>query len=67
MRLVIHRVLRAEAVVDSDGIGVLESRIDRGLVVQVGIGVDDGEEQIQWAVSCRRILALSTASLRVSR
>ncbi len=44
MRAVIQRVLRARVVVD----GVVVGEIDRGLLVYLGVGRGDGEQQRTW-------------------
>jgi D-tyrosyl-tRNA(Tyr) deacylase len=45
MRAVLQRVTRASVVVDGAVVGELT---EPGLVVLVGIGVDDGPEQVHW-------------------
>ncbi|HSO12682.1 MAG TPA: D-aminoacyl-tRNA deacylase [Anaerolineales bacterium] len=54
MRLLIQRVSRASVAVEGQTI----SRIGKGLVVLLGIGHDDGEEQVTF-------LAEKTANLRI--
>lgn len=44
MRIVAQRVSEAEVTVDGASVG----RIARGLLLLVGLGVDDGLEQVRW-------------------
>jgi D-tyrosyl-tRNA(Tyr) deacylase len=44
MRACIQRVSEAQVTVDGEVIG----RIDRGLVVLLGVGVNDGEAEVEW-------------------
>lgn len=54
MRLVIQRVTRASVTVD----GAQVSAIGRGLMILVGIRVDDTEDDVKW-------LAAKTVSMRI--
>jgi D-tyrosyl-tRNA(Tyr) deacylase len=54
MKVVLQRVSEAEVTVDGQSIG----QIDRGLVLLIGIGHDDGEEQA-------RYLAEKSVNLRI--
>lgn len=54
MRVVAQRVSEAEVTVDGASVG----RIGRGLLLLVGLGVDDGLEQVRW-------MAGKVAGLRV--
>ena len=46
MRIVIQRVSRASVSID----GQVKSSIGKGLLVLLGIGANDGEEDVQWLV-----------------
>lgn len=46
MRLVIQRVSEAWVTID----GVVNGKIGRGLLVLIGVSVDDGEEDVSWLV-----------------
>ena len=46
MRIVIQRVSRASVSID----GQIKSFIGKGLLVLLGIGANDGEEDVQWLV-----------------
>ena len=52
MRIVIQRVSRASVTID----GQVKSSINKGLLVLLGIGSNDGEEDIQWLV--KKLVAL---------
>ena len=52
MRIVIQRVSRASVTID----GKVKSSINKGLLVLLGIGSNDGEEDIQWLV--KKLVAL---------
>lgn len=52
MRIVIQRVSRASVTID----GQAKSSINKGLLVLLGIGSNDGEEDIQWLV--KKLVAL---------
>lgn len=52
MRIVIQRVSHASVTID----GQVKSSINKGLLVLLGIGSNDGEEDIQWLV--KKLVAL---------
>jgi D-tyrosyl-tRNA(Tyr) deacylase len=52
MRIVIQRVSNASVTID----GKVKSSINKGLLVLLGIGSNDGEEDIQWLV--KKLVAL---------
>ena len=52
MRIVIQRVSRASVTID----GKVKSSINKDLLVLLGIGSNDGEEDIQWLV--KKLVAL---------
>jgi len=52
MRIVIQRVSRASVTID----GQVKSSINKGLLVLIGIGSNDNEEDIQWLV--KKLVAL---------
>ena len=52
MRVVIQRVSRASVAID----GAEQSQIERGLLIFLGIGHDDGPGDAEWL--CRKIVAL---------
>lgn len=52
MRIVVQRVSHASVTID----GQVKSSIGKGLLVLLGIGSDDGEEDVQWLV--RKLTAL---------
>ena len=52
MRIVIQRVSRASVTIDRK----VKSSINKGLLVLLGIGSNDGEEDIQWLV--KKLVAL---------
>lgn len=52
MRIVIQRVSHASVTIE----GKVKSSIDRGYLILLGIGSDDGEEDIQWLV--KKIIGL---------
>lgn len=52
MRLVLQRVRQASVTID----GELHSAIDKGLLVFVGIGNNDGPDDIDWL--CRKMLSM---------
>jgi D-tyrosyl-tRNA(Tyr) deacylase len=54
MRAVVQRVRRGSVSIDGD----MVARIDRGLVILIGVGEDDGSEDARWLaekIACLRI------------
>ncbi len=52
MRVIIQRVSKASVEID----GIVNGKIDKGLVILVGINCNDNEETIDWV--CRKIVGL---------
>jgi D-tyrosyl-tRNA(Tyr) deacylase len=52
MRLVIQRVLKASLTIENK----IYSEINQGLLVLIGIGKDDSEDDIEWL--CKKLIAL---------
>ena len=60
MRIVIQRVSHASVTIE----GKVKSSIGRGYLILLGIGSDDGEEDIQWLV--KKIIGLRVTARRTS-
>ena len=58
MRAVIQRVSCASVTID----GAVKSSIGEGLMILLGIGHDDGQEDIDWLV--RKIVGMRSSALR---
>jgi D-aminoacyl-tRNA deacylase len=65
MRLVIQRVLNASLLIENK----IYSQIDKGLLVLIGIGKDDNEEDIEWLckkLTCLRIFSDEEGKMNLS-